>query len=178
MSQQCGIFLAGNEHDPYIYPIGSPVLQLFPQTHACTRRLTQQQCGAFFFFSAAKEKKRAPSSKDTQDTRMKIALLLLFLQSFPLLCWLMPAADASSPPLDHQAEPELNNPEGGCPPCELLFRRLTTVAGDNNGRRVQDVKMQERGEPKSGTGFMFHWATGSLVHACEYLKSAFGERLE
>lgn len=37
------------------------------------------------------------------------------------------------------------------------------------------VKVSERGEPKSGTGFMFEWAGGALIHACDYLTELFGE---
>ena len=30
-------------------------------------------------------------------------------------------------------------------------------------------------EPKSGTGFMYEWATGALGHACMYLVRAYGQ---
>lgn len=59
-----------------------------------------------------------------------------------------------------------------CPPCDILFSKLET---DSSGRRVQVVEVQERGEPKSGTSFMFEWAGGLLIHACEYLKKNFGD---
>ena len=61
-----------------------------------------------------------------------------------------------------------------CPPCELLFRNLKHT-GDS-GKMVQDVKVQERGEPKSGTGLMFAWASGSLIRTCDYLQQMFGEK--
>lgn len=62
---------------------------------------------------------------------------------------------------------------GACPPCELLFRNLEPTGQD--GKLTQVVRVQERGEPKSGTGMMFDWATASLIHACDYLKHYFGE---
>ena len=62
---------------------------------------------------------------------------------------------------------------GACPPCELLFRKLQPTKKD--GKLAQVIRVQERGEPKSGTGMMFDWATGSLMHACDYLKHFFGE---
>ena len=40
---------------------------------------------------------------------------------------------------------------------------------------MKHVEVQERGEPKSGTGFMFEWAGGMLMHACDYLNMVFGE---
>ena len=61
-----------------------------------------------------------------------------------------------------------------CPPCELLFRNLERAGEDNKLSQV--VRVQERGEPKSGTGMMFDWATGTLMHTCNYLKHFFGEK--
>lgn len=63
--------------------------------------------------------------------------------------------------------------EEACPPCELLFRNLERSGSD--GKLTQTVKVQERGEPKSGTGMVFDWATGSLIRTCDYLKHFFGE---
>lgn len=68
-----------------------------------------------------------------------------------------------------------------CPPCSLLFTKVglreegTPFAEGGTGMRVQNITLMERGEPKSGTGFMFEWAGGSLVHACDYLKATFGQ---
>lgn len=59
-----------------------------------------------------------------------------------------------------------------CPPCDILFTKLEPT-GDG-GKLVQDVKVQERGEPKSGTGFMFFWAGGTLVQTCRYLQMMYG----
>ena len=63
--------------------------------------------------------------------------------------------------------------EEGCPPCELFFRKLEQQG--ENGKLSQVVKVQERGEPKSGTGFMFDWATGALIQTCRYLQGLFGK---
>lgn len=58
-----------------------------------------------------------------------------------------------------------------CPPCDALFSRLKT---DESGRRVQYVNMQERGEPKCGTKFMFDWAHGALLRTCDVLDGWYG----
>lgn len=60
--------------------------------------------------------------------------------------------------------------EGGCPPCSEVFKRLK----ESRGRHFQDVKVEERGEPKSGTAFMLEWAGGALDHTCNYLNALFG----
>lgn len=60
-----------------------------------------------------------------------------------------------------------------CPPCDLLFSKLET--SESGGKLSQFVKVQERGEPKSGTGIMYSWATAALIHACDYLQEVFGE---
>lgn len=59
-----------------------------------------------------------------------------------------------------------------CPPCDMLFSKLEK---NSRGTWEQRVHMQERGEPKSGTSFMFEWAGGLLLHACDYLNRSFGE---
>lgn len=64
--------------------------------------------------------------------------------------------------------------EEACPPCELLFRNLERTRSD--GKLTQVVKVQERGEPKSGTGMVFDWATGALIRTCDYLKHFFGKK--
>ena len=61
-----------------------------------------------------------------------------------------------------------------CPPCELLFRKLEST-GNDKGKMSQDVKVQLRGEPKSGTATSFDWGTGALVRTCDYLQRLFGE---
>lgn len=63
--------------------------------------------------------------------------------------------------------------EEPCPPCELLFSKLERTVGGT--KLSQTVHVQERGEPKSGTGVMFFWATAALIHACDYLQQHFGE---
>lgn len=60
-----------------------------------------------------------------------------------------------------------------CPPCEIFFRKLEK--NERNGKLSQVVRVQERGEPKSGTGFMFDWATGALMRTCNYLQRLYGE---
>ena len=63
--------------------------------------------------------------------------------------------------------------EERCPPCANFFRKLEK--DEENGLLSQVVRVQERGEPKSGTGMMFDWATGVLVRTCSYLQKLFGE---
>ena len=63
--------------------------------------------------------------------------------------------------------------EETCPPCELLFTKLEDKGGD--GRLTQHVKVQERGEPKSGTGLMYFWAIATFTKTCDYLKRLYGE---
>lgn len=59
-----------------------------------------------------------------------------------------------------------------CTPCESLFSKLELSP---EGHRIQKVEMVERGEPKSGTGFMYSWAEAALRHACDFLRTSFGE---
>ena len=61
-----------------------------------------------------------------------------------------------------------------CPPCELLFSKLERTG--SNGKLAQDVRVQERGEPKSGTGLSYDWARAALLHACDYLEELFGKK--
>lgn len=61
-----------------------------------------------------------------------------------------------------------------CVPCELFFSNLER--NEENGLLSQVVRIQERGEPKSGTGMMFDWAAGALVQTCDYLQQLFGAR--
>lgn len=61
-----------------------------------------------------------------------------------------------------------------CPPCELLFSKLEDTRG--NGKLSQLVTVQERGEPKSGTGFMYFWGIASMIRTCRYLKQLYGEK--
>lgn len=78
---------------------------------------------------------------------------------------------------------EKNNPSGTprylaagdqCPSsCSSLFGRLETTA---TGERVQDVLVSQRGEPKSGTSFMFQWGQDSLMEFCFFLDKLYGKR--
>lgn len=63
--------------------------------------------------------------------------------------------------------------EDGCLPCEMFFRKLERTG--EHGKLSGVVRVQERGEPKSGTGFMFDWATGGLMRTCHYLQGLFGK---
>ena len=63
--------------------------------------------------------------------------------------------------------------EEACPPCELLFSKLERTG--KKGKLSQHIRVQERGEPKSGTGVAYFWATAGLIHACHYLEEHFGE---
>lgn len=71
---------------------------------------------------------------------------------------------------DHLAV-DLQPSQTECPSCALLFSRVRA----RDGLLEQNVVLMERGEPKSGTGFMFEWAGGCLVHTCDYLRATFGE---
>lgn len=71
---------------------------------------------------------------------------------------------------------EEDNIEEPCLPCEVLFSKLERTGVD--GKLSQDVRVQERGEPKSGTGVSYFWAAAALTHACDYLQELFGEEPE
>lgn len=59
---------------------------------------------------------------------------------------------------------------------DLIFRKLRDgeqgIAGHKN---VQHVEMQVRGEPKSGTTFMYQWGVGALFRTCLHLQNAYGK---
>lgn len=59
-----------------------------------------------------------------------------------------------------------------CPPCDMHFGKLGISP---EGKGVQDVSLMERGEPKSGTGFMFEWGVEALLRACDYLRELYGD---
>lgn len=62
-----------------------------------------------------------------------------------------------------------------CPAnCHDLFGKLDDWQSGSRGS-VQHVEVQERGEPKSGTGFMYEWASGALGHSCAFLQRAYGK---
>lgn len=59
-----------------------------------------------------------------------------------------------------------------CPEsCEDIFPLLQPAVRG----KIQNVDIQVRGEPKSGTGMMAEWAWGSLAHACLYLERLYGK---
>lgn len=53
----------------------------------------------------------------------------------------------------------------------MIFSKLNSSAG--GGKGVQHVKVQERGQPKSGTSFSMEWAAETLYHACDYLNGLY-----
>ena len=62
-----------------------------------------------------------------------------------------------------------------CPAdCDALFSKL--VAGPDGRGKVQNVEVQVRGEPKSGTGMMAEWSWGALANVCLYLQKVYGEK--
>ncbi|CAN0056471.1 unnamed protein product [Scytosiphon promiscuus] len=64
-------------------------------------------------------------------------------------------------------------PADECPEsCSGMFTKLEE--GPDGEGLVQKVEMQQRGEPKSGTGFMFEWASAALAQTCLYLMKAYG----
>lgn len=72
-------------------------------------------------------------------------------------------------------QPPTSEPLPGrdCPSnCGLLFGRLKN--GTEGTGKFQHVEVQERGEPKSGTTFMYEWGSGALAHSCAYLQRAYG----
>ena len=63
-----------------------------------------------------------------------------------------------------------------CPPCELFFSKLEKTGTD--GKLAQDVRVQERGEPKSGTGMLYFWGRAALIRACGYLQELYYEQTQ
>lgn len=59
-----------------------------------------------------------------------------------------------------------------CPTCDALFTQIRVSA---DGQRIQDTVLQVRGEPKSGTTFMFAWVRAMLKFTCFRFNHAFGE---
>lgn len=81
----------------------------------------------------------------------------------------------SSSQNDMRLDTGVHTEEEACPPCEILFRNLEKSA--TTGKLSQVTRVQERGEPKSGTGVMFDWASGTLIRTCAYLQHFFGEEM-
>lgn len=104
---------------------------------------------------------------------MRELLLQLMMAMLLLVSFLADGGLSRSPPNPPAVSKEPT--EERCPPCELFFRKLEGT-GDN-GKLTQVVRVQERGEPKSGTGFMFDWATGALMRTCNYLQRLYGETM-
>lgn len=97
--------------------------------------------------------------------------LLRTLSTLLLICSL-PAKEVSSSRA-HWTVSTSEDIKEPCPPCELLFSKLEKTG--RHGKLSQDIRVQERGEPKSGTGFMYFWASATFIHTCDYLRDLFGE---
>lgn len=69
------------------------------------------------------------------------------------------------------ARASLNQEPRDCP-CDYIFTMLESTA---DGRRVQAINVQERGEPKSGTSFMSMWVRLALDRTCDFLRRTYGE---
>lgn len=63
-----------------------------------------------------------------------------------------------------------------CPPCETFFRKLEKTG--SAGKLAQTFTVQERGEPKSGTGVFYTWGAEALLRTCDYLQELYGEESE
>ena len=113
------------------------------------------------------ERMKKPEEKKLART---LPLLQRILTTMLLISCL--AVNGISSSHDHQ-QADVENMEEACPPCNILFGKLEKTG--RHGKLSQDVRVQERGEPKSGTGVMFYWATASLIHTCDYLQDVFGE---
>eukprot|EP00752_Nemacystus_decipiens_P005100 g4628.t1 len=115
-------------------------------------------------------------------TKVNLVFLLGWLSGLMMmftmlqLGWLRGTSSSGSRGAGGQHLPSLSTPQeaGYCPPCDALFSKLD--GSPDAGRLVQRVEMQMRGEPKSGTTFMFHWAHGAMVHACDLLNLSFGSK--
>ncbi|CAM9437971.1 unnamed protein product [Ectocarpus fasciculatus] len=73
--------------------------------------------------------------------------------------------------LDLSLEPSPSTQDGLCLQCEELFSKLQDGP---NGKLLQISQIRQRGEPKSGTSFMYHWAAVVLEHTCEHLRGMYG----
>ncbi|CAM9129309.1 unnamed protein product [Ectocarpus sp. 8 AP-2014] len=73
--------------------------------------------------------------------------------------------------VDLSLVPRATTEDGLCLPCEELFSKLQ---GAPNGKLLQNSQLQLRGEPKSGTSFMFEWAKVVLKHTCDHLQDMYG----
>lgn len=112
-----------------------------------------------------------------------MATALLLLQSMIMVTMLMLAAVLAGTTGLSSSSPDLTSVvsqvgqgwrEEWCPPCEFFFRKLKKNE-DGTGKLSQNIRVQERGEPKSGTGMMYDWATGALDQTCNYLQRLYGE---
>ncbi|CAM9470199.1 unnamed protein product [Scytosiphon promiscuus] len=101
---------------------------------------------------------------------------------FYILAWWLCAALLSGAATTAEGlrifQPENREPlaSEACPnSCSDVFSKLED-GPPGRPTKTQRIQVQERGEPKSGTGFMFEWATIALGHSCMFLQNAYGER--
>ncbi|CAN0050340.1 unnamed protein product [Ascophyllum nodosum] len=81
------------------------------------------------------------------------------------------ASGAYTPEEVDLPSPEELFPDVKCPlRCEDLFGKLE----DGPSGKTQSVRLQVRGEPKSGTGMIAEWSWGALAHKCLYLQRLYG----
>ena len=114
------------------------------------------------------------SSKTTGEPRphyiMGLTLRLRIVTTLLLITCLGVNGVSWSP---RQLRVETGRSRRVCPPCELLFSKLEDTG--RNGKLSQFVTVQERGEPKSGTGLVYFWAIASFMKTCKYLGNLYGE---
>ncbi|CAM9983186.1 unnamed protein product [Ectocarpus sp. 12 AP-2014] len=97
---------------------------------------------------------------------------LMFIQAgtcFLLALILLDANVAGG--LELSLEPSPSTHDGLYLQCEELFSKLQ---GTPDGRLRQHSQLQLRGEPKSGTSFVYQWARRVLEHTCEHLQAMYG----
>ena len=119
-------------------------------------------------------RKSSPGTKGAVPDAVAVVTSLVFnlmLTKLVLVSFLAVGGQSSSQL--HISVVEEEPKEKGCPPCELFFHKLDK--NEETGNLAQVVRVQERGEPKSGTGMMFDWATGALDQMCKHLQLLYGE---
>ena len=115
----------------------------------------------------------------TKEPETEKMVMISFLRQKTILMMLLISCRAEnvfSSTSNHQRvmEPEVITKL--CPPCELFFTKLEKTGRD--GKLTQDVRVQERGEPKSGTGLLFFWGSAALMRTCDYLQELYGEKTQ
>eukprot|EP00903_Cladosiphon_okamuranus_P020188 g18531.t1 len=82
---------------------------------------------------------------------------------------------------EEDVQPRVFQAKGWLPPlrecpasCEDLFGRLEDDSSGAEGKKIQHVEIQERGEPQTGLSFLFEWASETLGQSCLYLQRGYG----